>query len=359
MTKLQIDRIQWRQNSTDGAFNAKEILKFAERYLRDNRPVLVECAEFLSEWKICQDWICPDGSINLQLIDQEIGNSCVSVIDCDEILKGSTQLTLRDFLNFRDSAAKLYLKDWHFTRQNDLSLPYLIHPFMKEDWLNAFFDKFNPSDDYRFVYWGLKGSYTPFHEDVLGSYSWSVNLFGRKRWILINHTVNLNLEKIWTIDDINDVGDVLEVIQGVGEILFVPSQWSHQVENLEETLSVNHNWCNAYNIRRMWMQLQQDFKKVKDAIVDCRNPTLGLQDLDIDWEIQCQRVLKANSGMDIYDFLTMCKLGIENAEKYFYEFAKAEVHAIAKEAYEYEISQAQRSLQERVIELLQMTKITS
>jgi hypothetical protein len=39
--------------------------------------------------------------------------------------------------------------------------------------------------DYRFVYMGPAGSWTPCHADVLRSYSWSVNVCGRKRWLLL------------------------------------------------------------------------------------------------------------------------------------------------------------------------------
>lgn len=37
--------------------------------------------------------------------------------------------------------------------------------------------------DYRFVYCGPAGSWTPLHSDVLRSYSWSANVAGRKRWV--------------------------------------------------------------------------------------------------------------------------------------------------------------------------------
>lgn len=39
--------------------------------------------------------------------------------------------------------------------------------------------------DYRFVYMGPAGSWTPCHADVLRSYSWSANVCGRKRWRLL------------------------------------------------------------------------------------------------------------------------------------------------------------------------------
>ena len=64
--------------------------------------------------------------------------------------------------------------------------------------MNEFWDvRDDIDDDYRFVYMGPKGTWTPFHADVFRSFSWSANICGRKRWIffppgeqLINEPVN-------------------------------------------------------------------------------------------------------------------------------------------------------------------------
>ena len=40
---------------------------------------------------------------------------------------------------------------------------------------------------------------------------------------------------------------LLDFEQGVGEVLFVPSNWWHQVENLQPTLSINHSAFTATN----------------------------------------------------------------------------------------------------------------
>lgn len=40
--------------------------------------------------------------------------------------------------------------------------------------------------DYRFCYLGPAGTWTPLHSDVLRSYSWSANVCGRKRWLLLH-----------------------------------------------------------------------------------------------------------------------------------------------------------------------------
>ena len=44
----------------------------------------------------------------------------------------------------------------------------------------------NDDDDYKFVYVGPEKSWTPFHSDVFGSFSWSANIVGTKRWIFVH-----------------------------------------------------------------------------------------------------------------------------------------------------------------------------
>lgn len=59
-------------------------------------------------------------------------------------------------------------------------------------------------------------------------------------------------------------------LQEAGETIFVPSGWHHTVMNLEDTLSINHNWLNAYNVHWAWALLQQEYKDAAAAIEDCR-----------------------------------------------------------------------------------------
>lgn len=101
----------------------------------------------------------------------------------------------------------------------------------------------DPPDDYRFTYVGPRGTFTPLHRDVYGSYSWSANVVGRKCWWLIPPEY-ADLFRIRTgsedvVFDIRDLdedvwqGKVLVVVQEAGETIFVPSGWYHQVENLD------------------------------------------------------------------------------------------------------------------------------
>lgn len=59
----------------------------------------------------------------------------------------------------------------------------------------------------------------------------------------------------------------LECIQEQDEIIFVPSGWYHQVHNLEDTISINHNWFNAYNLHWVITKLQKNILKTFEIYV--------------------------------------------------------------------------------------------
>lgn len=163
--------------------------------------------------------------------------------------------------------------------------------------------------DYRFVYMGAKGSWTPLHADVFRSYSWSANVCGKKKWLFLPpsqcHLVFDRGFKSCVYDIFDDASETnfpgfkkalwLECSQEQNEIIFVPSGWYHQVHNMEDTISINHNWFNAYNLSWVLDLLSRDYKEAKEYIEDIR-------DICDDFEGLCQRNLAANTGMNFSDF---------------------------------------------------------
>lgn len=106
----------------------------------------------------------------------------------------------------------------------------------------------NDTNDFRFVYWGPDRSFTALHSDVLNTFSWSFNVVGKKLWTFyvpqgskVSHTKVSSEEKV-----------SFQVVQSAGETIFVPSGWKHEVVNIGETLSVNHNWITASTLDRVW-----------------------------------------------------------------------------------------------------------
>ena len=69
--------------------------------------------------------------------------------------------------------------------------------------------------------------------------------------------------------------------------LILLSGWYHQVLNLTDTLSINHNWFNGTNIEYVWCQLEHELSRVKKEMSDC------FEQNDEDWKEMCQKLLLA------------------------------------------------------------------
>ncbi|CAH0486335.1 unnamed protein product [Peronospora farinosa] len=167
--------------------------------------------------------------------------------------------------------------------------------------------------DYRFVYLGPAGSWTPLHQDVFRSYSWSVNVCGRKQWILFHPNDEPKLKDRFGHFVIPDVTATMidkenyphfyeakpvYVVQETGDAIFVPSGWYHQVRNMEDTISINHNWFNGYNICEVWGFLKREYAAVEHELEHLKD--IGL--VGRDFVDQCQRVMLANTGINYAEF---------------------------------------------------------
>jgi hypothetical protein len=218
----------------------------------------------------------------------------------------------------------VYLKDWHLAAAMRARPTELVPMFATPrpltlcgDWLAEFCarrrDDGGPADDdFSFVYLGPAGSTTLLHTDVLGSYSWSSNIVGRKRWVffppdqqpLLLDQHGRMVEDVRTVDPVRfphfHTAARLELVQEGGETVFVPSGWYHQVENLEPTLSVNANWAGCCNIHQVLDTLRNDLALARAAISDCAD-TMGT----VEFDAHCQRMLKANCGFDFWEFFLL------------------------------------------------------
>ncbi|KAK6632395.1 hypothetical protein RUM44_007437 [Polyplax serrata] len=284
--------------------------EFFYTYLIPNKPCVIN--GITHDWPCTQKWI-KNEKINLDYFSECLENVDVPVSNCgarEYNVQKKCTMKLFDYLDYLKSCRIsfknldcFYLKDWHYIRDFPNENTYRVPAYFASDWLNEYYDG-NPdlNDDYKFVYIGPKHSWTPFHADVFTSYSWSVNVFGRKKWILIPPgnekylTDSLgNLKYDITPKDLNDPRiQVFEVIQEQGQAIFVPSGWHHQVWNLEETISINHNWINGCNIHQIWNSLKKTLSHVKAEISDCN-------DME-DWPHQCQIILSSIFGFNFRSF---------------------------------------------------------
>lgn len=154
---------------------------------------------------------------------------------------------------------------------------------------------------------------------MFSSFSWSTNIVGIKRWIFFppheedklrdrfgklpfdignDQTINLIQEK-----QIQS----FEIIQSGGQTVFVPSGWHHQVWNLEDTISVNHNWFNGCNIDWIWTAIYVKFNEVLREIDDCKDMN--------NFDEHCQLLLKLDFGLDFNTLLQILQCIIDNRRK--------------------------------------------
>ena len=315
--------------------------EFEAEYLAPNLPVLLTGAT--DGWRAAKEWVqWPLESPAVARLAELFGHHSVTVHGARS---GSCEMTVAQYATWwaqRSTSGNdiewRYLKDWHLAALEPEYRAYDTPACLGEDWLNEFWaaqknkvgEAADPlvesgGGDHRFVYVGPKGSTTALHADVLFSYSWSANVVGSKRWLLVpaenrhlvsdaatkplkphlsmilagaestgasrqqrstasgsgieaaqgsssssrsrssSSSMSSRQSKRMRTDggsgdgaggngdgagSSGDDGSASEtraslrplcVVQRAGELLFVPSGWYHEVENLEDCISINHN----------------------------------------------------------------------------------------------------------------------
>ncbi|CAD5123919.1 DgyrCDS12227 [Dimorphilus gyrociliatus] len=303
---------------------------FFINHLKPNIPCIFD-TWLTANWKAVKEWV-KDDQINDDFMIKKFGDMNVPVANCSKIKYDSQEkiaMNFKSYFNYiKDTESNsiddiLYLKDWHFQKESNYDA-YDLPIFFETDWMNEFWDKRDDEkDDYRFLYFGPKGSWTPFHSDVLRSYSWSANICGKKKWIIFPPGEELKLmngsrlpvdlrdsEKFEELKKNNSI-KFFEVYQNSGQTIFVPSGWFHQVFNEVTTLSLNHNWTNACGIDLLWKHLLYNLKLVEKEIDDCK-------DMD-NWTDTCQAILKAETGMDFNIFEQFINTIYERRKRYLHQ----------------------------------------
>jgi hypothetical protein len=346
----EIPRLVWNLEDSNSC-----IEQFIVKHLSRNIPVVIDAKHIFKayregtltheelaafgQWNSLKDWVGNDEKLNIEFLKEHFGSTSVCVSECNvqefsdqKKIDGATlQQYFDEYFPLKNEGLFFYLKDWHFVRNYPDYSAYRVPPMFSDDWINQHWDyklqMGSEASDYRFVYVGPKESWTPCHRDVFGSYSWSVNIVGKKLWYLFNPQASEGLRKHkirqnCTVYDVRhfelnkaefpEFEDSwkkrIEYVQVPGEFLFVPSHWFHQVHNLEDTLSINHNWSNGFNLKVMWKQMLEELDLVKESISDCKT---NESDYDEEWEGQCQFILKHSSGINLSEFFEFCKFHSE------------------------------------------------
>ncbi|KAF9138240.1 JmjC domain-containing protein 4 [Mortierella sp. GBA39] len=322
-------------NGIDSLDTPPTYTHFIKHYLEPNLPVLIGPA-LTTNWRARQQWVSPvTGKPNFDNLREQLCSNepvHVPVADCqckDFTDQKRSTMDLKGFLDEweehsrADKPSRTYLKDFHFVKTFPDYGAYETPDIFCDDWMNEFWTRrTDMDDDYRFVYCGGDGTFTPFHADVYRSYSWSANICGVKKWTLFPpNQEHLFQDKLHnTVYDIENVDPTLfpdfhkakrfTIYQKPGYTLFVPSGWWHQVHNIGDTISINHNWCNGSNLDLLVESMTSDLKEVEREIDHLKD----MMDQD-EWIETCQKLLLLNSGWDWSTLWNMCSTVRERVKR--------------------------------------------
>lgn len=289
-------------------------IPIAEKWIKEARMSTIPGAE-ANVFSIDTDWFIENigGDTEVPIRINQEGYTAGRATECI-----TNKMTMKQWIQRNQNPSpnkNEYLKDWHL---QSLFQDLYRDPILFEDILNPFLLE-NEGGDYRFVYWGGKGSSTPIHSDVLNSHSWSYNVIGSKRWTFYRNDSHSGDDK-----------SIVQIDQCQGEMMFVPSTWRHSVLNLEEAVSINHNWITICSI---------------DCIFDCLMEEMTA----IEEEMKAWDILKSSNQSELshvrenmlrgcigMDISTYCTLAIscftksissvlkdENDETHWFNFARS------------------------------------
>ena len=156
-----------------------------ERFLLPNRPFIA--LGVADSWPARRDWIDKDGLPAWSYLIDHFGASEVNVVRCpkrdsagveDGEVDKDVPRTFGDVARLWRSGQGqgLYIKDWHLPRRQEeqaekvistsLSVPFFTPlVWAEDDWMHNYYRN-NTSDDFSFVYFGTKDTYTLLHRDV-------------------------------------------------------------------------------------------------------------------------------------------------------------------------------------------------
>ncbi|KAF9432994.1 hypothetical protein BGZ76_010020 [Entomortierella beljakovae] len=326
--------------------------EFLELYLEPNIPVIIG-PDLTKHWRARQQWVNSEtGKPNFDNLKDQLCQPPINVPVADCQCKDFTDqkrstMDFNSFLNewetnsLENKPSTTYLKDFHFVKAFPNYNAYETPHIFCDDWMNEFWTRREDmDDDYRFVYCGGHGTFTPFHADVYRSYSWSANICGVKKWTLFPP----NQEHLFCDSLKNNVYDIQNVdssqfprfheakrftiYQQPGQTLFVPSGWWHQVHNIGDTISINHNWCNGSNLDLLLESICSDLKDVEQEIDHLKEMME-----EGEWIETCQRLLLLNSGWDWSTLWHMCRTIRERVQRQMEDKDKGESSFISYSTY--------------------------
>ena len=236
--------------------------EFSHHVEKNNQPCLIQ--NLLRHWPAMKTWT--SSSAIKSVVPKDYG--CKVGSDDDGYAVRLPYKQFHRYLHDPDQGLKddspLYIFDSNMLRKTNMTKEYIVPHLFSEDLLKHAGEDRRPP--YQWVCIGGARSGTGIHVDPLGTSAWNALITGHKRWALfppesvpksvlkpkgVNSAVRW-FDVVWpqTQQDswvAKGYPRPIDVWQGPGETMFVPSGWWHVVLNLDFTVAVTHNFCSTSN----------------------------------------------------------------------------------------------------------------
>lgn len=230
--------------------------RFRRNYLDKNQPVLLK--GLVQNWKAMSRW-------NTDYFKEKAPNLEVEIREyatLESPILGKPyrkiKMLLKDYLQYweelgtsaRHCKRNLYLAEWNFSSHAPFLLEDFETPeFFSFDWINEL-----PAHlrfGRRWIFVGHPGVHTPIHTDTFASSAWLAMIMGSKHVRLIEPihsakiTKGMNLFDHNTLNELRASGvDVLDAIISKGDVLYIPGEWLHQVNNIDKNIMLTENFVD-------------------------------------------------------------------------------------------------------------------
>ncbi|KAJ3125233.1 hypothetical protein HK098_000431 [Nowakowskiella sp. JEL0407] len=155
---------------------------------------------------------------------------------------------------------------------------YYVPKFFRDDLFRLVGERKRPP--FRWIVIGPARSGTGIHVDPLGTSAWNALISGHKRWVLFPPStpkemidprgLTDNEASTWFVEvypslvspktrdesgkSLAERYGIVEILQGPGEVVFVPGGWFHVVMNLDFTVAVTQNYCSRTNFEYVYLK---------------------------------------------------------------------------------------------------------
>ena len=108
------------------------------------------------------------------------------------------------------------------------------------------------------LYAGAAGTFSRLHQDSFSMHSWLAEIAGTKLWRLcppdaVTEEVGF---KTKAFDDANLPCDFFEAVLAPGDVMYIPPNWWHAVQNQTVTLALTGNFCTLEQAHTSFAEVQ-------------------------------------------------------------------------------------------------------